>query len=231
MIRRLYKEFRIIKWPFIAAILSVPLTLLITEDCQLRWKIPTTVQLLCCALMGSAIFGQEFEYGMMEKLLTQPTSRVRIWREKLLVLVLCAGSGFLVNLINPEYCLPGLIRGFFFLNLDTVAYRNKERNIFLKAIIHIGPAYLAIMCAGSCAALYIRKTHTAFWGSLTSTLFIMILWQFMISLGFSLFGMSSILYSTRFQTYDNTIYITLPMFLWGMVIYILARKKFMKLEV
>lgn len=231
MIKRLYKEFQILKWPFIAAVLSVPLTLLITQDSELRWNIPIVIQLLCCAIMGSAIFGQEFENITMEKLLAQPMSRVRIWREKILVLGLCAGGAALVNIINPEYYFPRELRGIFLPNLEKYAYMNESGDILLNFIIPIGLGNLGLMCAGLLMALYIRKTHTAFWGALTSTLFIMILWQFMLSLGFSVFGMSSIIYSEGFRTYDKTINISFPLFLWCAVAYIMGRRKFLILEV
>ncbi|MBN1901870.1 hypothetical protein JW926_11160, partial [Candidatus Sumerlaeota bacterium] len=85
--------------------------------------------------------------------------------------------------------------------------------------------------AGIFMSLYIRKTHTAFWGALTSTAFIMILWQFMIKIGFSIFGMGAILYGDGFQIYGYIINMALPLLLWGVLAYILARRRFLSLEV
>lgn len=231
MKKRLYKEFQIIKWPFIIAALSFPFTFLITEDPELRWNIPIAIQLLCCAIMGSAIFGQEFEHSTMEKLLSYPLSRIRIWREKMLVLGFCTAGAALVNSINPEYYFPGTTHGNFLPNLQDLSYINERQNIFLNFIIPIGLGYLALLCSGIFMSLYIRKTHTAFWGALTSTLFIMILWQIVIPLGFSLLGISSMLYNEVYQTFDKNTNISLPLFLWSIAAYLLARKKFMKLEV
>ena len=138
MIRRLYKEFQIIRIPFIAAVLSVPLTLLITEDSNLRWNIPIIIQLLFCAIMGSAIFGREFEHGAMEKLLAQPVKRIRIWREKILVLALCYGGMALVNLINPVYYLPRRIEGVFLPYVVVEANINETRSFILNFIIPVG---------------------------------------------------------------------------------------------
>ena len=56
---------------------------------------------LCCVLMGASCFGNEFQHRTLPLLLAQPLSRLRIWREKMIVL----SSAVLLALAAYGLCL------------------------------------------------------------------------------------------------------------------------------
>jgi ABC-type transport system involved in multi-copper enzyme maturation permease subunit len=179
--------------------------------------------------MSAASLGSEFENNTMERLLSQPLSRKQLWHEKMGVLFICI-----------EAAVFAYIAGFFLLE-NKISISLKD--FFFRARV-IGPVYLCLnyylpiqfaflssVCAGTLMALYLKKTHTAFWASITATALILVIWQFLLSICLSILGIKSLLYGEKAQEYGNAIQLGLPLFLWCIVSYFLARRKFMRMEV
>ena len=81
---RLAKEARALLpfWAALAGLIAVPFLLLLQRP--MDFAMPAFW--LGCALLGSVVFGQEFQHRTMGLLLTQPVSRRRLWWEKMFVL-------------------------------------------------------------------------------------------------------------------------------------------------
>lgn len=127
------------------------------------------------------IFGAEFEYGTLGRLLSQPITRRRIWLEKsaaffLVVFVLLAAHDVCYLAVTPRLKLMeeasaaithriGLERGMQGYEGQT----NFLSNFFLPVLGSQFTLFYISLLALSCgltASLFIRKTYTAFWAAL-----------------------------------------------------------------
>lgn len=228
MMRRVLKEFRILFWPWACALMIAPVCYILFDDDKILLYIPSG-QIILCFIMSAASLGSEFENNTMERLLSQPISRQQLWHGKMGVLFICI-----------EAAVFAYIAGFFLME-NKISIPLKD--FFFRARV-IGPVYLCLnyylpiqfaflssVCAGTLMALYLKKTHTAFWASITATALILVIWQFLLSICLSILGIKSLLYGEKAQEYGNAIQLGLPLFLWCIVSYFLARRKFMRMEV
>lgn len=174
------------------------------------------------------VLGSEFENNTLERLLSQPVPRTRLWREKIGVLAGCVGIIFLMSLavfyLFTNLSLIALLDFFHLARFNGLA-------VLLNFFIPAACAYLSSITAGTLMALYLKKTHTAFWASLTATALILVVWQFLLSIILSILGMKVLLYGEKAQEYGKAIQIGIPLFLWCIISYLLARRRFMTLEV
>jgi len=225
MIRRLLKEFAPLAWPFFFAIIIVQLSVILTDETLYVFWFVLGGQIILCYLMGTASFGSEFENNTLERLLSQPVPRIALWREKMGVLAGSVGVIFLLSMaVFYLYANPAILDFFHRARFNGLA-------VLLNFFIPAACAYLSSLCAGTLMALYLKKTHTAFWASLTSTALILVIWQFLLSICLSILGMKMLLYGEKAQEYGIAIQAGLPLFLWCIVSYSLARRKFMRMEV
>ncbi len=100
---RLLKEFRLIAPYGIPAILCAPAALVVSLPSNLHVQFflhsfTFGLQILTFHLMGAVLFGGEFTEKTMERLLSNPVPRARIWREKLGLMTALLCIGLIVNL-------------------------------------------------------------------------------------------------------------------------------------
>jgi len=215
--RRFWKEFRCIARPFFVMIGIIPLSIIIDND-LMKTLIPIrSIHILCCIMMGCAVFGNEFEYNTMERYLCQPLKRIRLWREKMAVLGFCVTIPFILHL-------------FVYINIFLL-YR--DWLFILKHIFLHGLLYLVALSVAPLATLYLKKPHTAFWATLASTgVFVIVFSEILLSVLILLLKKSwGDFIQKFFISYEDLLYIGMPLLLWCLVCYFLARHNFIRLEI
>jgi hypothetical protein len=130
------------------------------------------VQTLSFYLAACVLFGAEFQSGSMQRLLTQPLSRNRIWLEKSFVLILLitigVGIDYLLNIRADAnlYKIENLISSLY--PSDTVVREGMttlnnfrdgaSRKMFLCGLMALSTA--------PTLSLWLRQSHITFWASL-----------------------------------------------------------------
>jgi ABC-type transport system involved in multi-copper enzyme maturation permease subunit len=92
---------------------------------------------------AARLFGAEFDHGTLERLLSQPIARERIWREKLLALTIVLAGAFLALQLAR----------WLFLGLGPSAY---------DLVV-----CLAALSGGTLVSLYLRQSFLALWGAMS----------------------------------------------------------------
>jgi len=216
---RLEKEFRPLVTAWIPAIMII-LSLWVIYDIEKGFLLSWFTQLIASFLMGAIVFGVEFECGTMERLLSQPIERKRVWREKMGIL---AFAIFIPFLLLSVFCM-------IFLRNELIEYCGRRLHWPLETyeagfLFFFIMSYGSAFCAGPFMALTIRKTHTAFWAAVTSTAFIVVVWLFFVSM------IPEPASGGKFSLYSLIIPAWIPLLIWNVTTYLLARRKFMQLEV
>lgn len=116
-------------------------------------------------LMAVLLFGLEFRHGAIDRLLAQPITRSRIWAEKMMVMGLICFATVIVGIMvywqmDAWVERMGAISGY----QGTLKWFTEDLvERWVIASILIG---LVATASGSLVSLWIRQTHTAFWGAL-----------------------------------------------------------------
>lgn len=153
---RLVKEIRLVApWSAAAVVLLFAVPPFLGEEERIR--IFFAAYLLLAAIAPAArLFGAEFDHGTFERLLSQPISRVRIWREKLGVLALVTALAF------------GSLQ--------------LARHLFLGS----GPSGVdLVVClvgfsGGPLVSLYFRQSFLALWGSVCLPVVPIWIWVYLV---------------------------------------------------
>jgi ABC-type transport system involved in multi-copper enzyme maturation permease subunit len=153
MTARLAKEIRqLAPWPLAATILlfSVPPFLGSETAIQAVFLIYHVV-----AVFGPAarIFGAEFDERTIERLLSQPIARVRIWREKLLALALTT---------TLALAALQLARSLFLVSSLGLSFDHLENSSGLDLVM-----CLVAFTGGPLVSLYARQSFLALWGAMS----------------------------------------------------------------
>jgi ABC-type transport system involved in multi-copper enzyme maturation permease subunit len=140
---RLVKEIRqLAPWPAAGILLlfAVP-PFLGTERLIVEFYLVYLV--LAVFAPAARLFGAEFDHGTLERLLSQPISRRRIWREKLCALAVV------------------LALAFFALQLARRLFLGSGPSAFDLVVC------LAAFSGGPLVSLYLRESFLALWGSMS----------------------------------------------------------------
>ncbi len=153
MTARLAKEIRqLAPWPLAATLLlfAVPPFLGSERAIQAVFLIYHVV-----AVFGPAarIFGAEFDERTIERLLSQPIARVRIWREKLLALAFTTTLAF---------AALQLARGLFLVSSLGLSFDHLENSSGLDLVV-----CLVAFTGGPLVSLYARQSFLAVWGAMS----------------------------------------------------------------
>jgi ABC-type transport system involved in multi-copper enzyme maturation permease subunit len=124
-------------------------------------------------LLGISSFGQEFNQGTFQVLLSQPMERARVWRTKITVLAVAFLSVWLVAVVSlwsqfyiyDHLHLTAYLKGHIHLVYDSGAV--------CYAVIFLTVAALAVSSGGLWTTLLLRQTAGAFWFTLIIPLAIM----------------------------------------------------------
>ncbi len=186
------------------------------------WGFAVLAEFVFFLLAGSVLFGAEFSDSTMERLLSQPVPRERIWKEKIFSLVAVLIPCMFFNLGDSvsRYLRLGPYRwGNFMTIMDALG------SFFLA----LTAASIAISTAPM-LALYTRKTHTAFFGSLVlplaGLLLVLMLSQIIASMLPRAPGQASI-NESRLSLIVFFVFASV----WCSSTYWLARRRFLKLEI
>jgi hypothetical protein len=221
------KEWRIIA-PVAAVILCVHLLayaeLLLNADrlWSNTWGYLLTAQWVLFHILAVLPFGMEFHSGSMERLLSQPVNRRRIWWRKVTPMIVFFA---LVFLLNTLLYLVQESRIIEFLSSAGVSRRGWHYTFPRMAPFVVIPALMAT-CGGLCMSLYARKLLVAFWMAL--------LLPFIGSIVIIFF--LTILNYCGWVSYERYPWIAWSIMAWLAVVYpaatyTLAYRRFMRLEV
>lgn len=223
---RLWKEFRILALAWVVAVIVAPMAEYGFFHKMDELFYMFVIQVFACFVMGSQAFGTEFTLGTMERLLSQPVGRERIWREKMLVLGLLVFSSFIVMciaflLLQYKIFSEPLPPPWMRIDPDFASFFRSNLDKWFALAVVFGLAYLSAVCGGPLMSLYLRQSHTAFWASIIIPVIIVLLFHEMIPSNF----VNQNIFNFLFEIVFN------PLSLWCIISYILARRKFMRLEV
>jgi ABC-type transport system involved in multi-copper enzyme maturation permease subunit len=202
-------------YTWILPITGVPLVIMIHKAI---WYY-ALAHVLLSFLMGAAIFGREFDLGTMERLLSQPISRKKLWLHRIKILVYTV---LIPPLIGFTIILP-----FHVLHLANYLYRHSLNEFLLNYALTFTLLLFSGLSSGILMSLYIRNTNTAFWASIASTGSAAILWVIIGPFTLNLICGRDIMYGK----YTLFFMAGIPLFLWSITAFFLARRKFMRIEV
>lgn len=183
------------------------------------------IQLLIFHLAAVNLYSHEFSFLTMDRLLSQPVSRYRLWCEKaaaLLIMVL------LVLAANASLCL--------FVKHLLTRIHSTMRNLHLVEVGLIIPLCAAAlaMASGPLMALLIRQTRTAFLASLVLPVLILTIFSYFdYTVIQAIFGKAfsdwaNAYFYRSLGEFNLMILFTIP---WFLVVFPLGWLKFKRLEV
>jgi hypothetical protein len=204
MRRRLAKEIRqLAPWPAAATVLLFAVPPFVGDEDRI-WRLFFPLYLVLAVFAPAArVFGGEFDQGTVERLLSQPIARLRIWREKLLALGLTTAVAFAALQLARH-----LFLGKRLDPLDDV-----ESSLGLDLVM-----CLVALSGGPLVSLYCRQSFLALWGAISLPAAPMWIWLFL-------------LYLTLGHFHVGFFWVHIPpMIVYVPVAYVLARRLFLNLE-
>jgi len=235
---RLKKEFRVLAPYAIAAILTA-LAVGIWVDVAnpvnvaMHRMIVLTIHFILFLMMSVLIFGAEFSDKTMERLLAQPMSRVRLWREKMGILLVMLAALVIFDVIIQhwitfEYVKAGAaLRGEDFQNYWKMF---PIYNISFYLFVTTSALALLAFSSGPLMVLYLRQSHVAFWAALVAPVFLFVLFMGIDS--FILLPIFKVSLFVQIQIrFGDAGEVSIPSMIWALIAYFLARRRFMTLEV
>jgi hypothetical protein len=151
----MYKEARPLFWPWCALVLAGALPL-VRPLHSIAW-ISSVGFLLGIPLLASLAFGDEFQHRTLSLLLSQPISRMEIWREKLIVTMVAVASAALI------LSLPG---------------QRSEHQVDVRVWAFVGVAIIAITASATFWTLLARSTLGGAVLNVAALLFIIMAFRF-----------------------------------------------------
>jgi len=212
MRRRLRKEIRAL-WPYWLGFWALEALFLVFAFSEEFHPVLGPAVILglaaAAALLGVAVFGSEFGNGTMERLLSEPISRNRVWNEKTLFLAVITG-------IVP--LAAGLI----------IPFEDPFSNTYPFVSSLALTIFLISLGFGPLLSLVFRQTHLAFWGLLVAVLgwyLAITVLDLLIRIPFPAIWLSNLL--PRFLWHFYAPLLFLPASIAG---FFLGRRKFLRLE-
>lgn len=230
---RLKKELRLLGAPALGAVVAGPYAAFVVHQGGTIFHHPTyfaalIAQLILIFLIASVVFGAEFGLSTMARLLSQPLSRGKLWREKMGVLALAL---FLILLADTP-----LFACFFHDHrlASDLSHQSLLRQLLDSGLGGMLAVVLVAFGTAPLMALYLRQTHTAFWAALVTPVFLGIVALF-LDLTFvrpvagkgSLDALNRVLWPVL-GDFGLPLFLSLP---YAALTYTLARKRFLNLEV
>lgn len=230
---RLKKELRLLGAPTLVAVGAGLYAAYSASSCLRPYNnlvVPAAAiaQMLLAFLICTLAFGSEFGFSTMARLLSQPVSRTRLWREKMGVLGLV-----LLTILAADVPLFA-----FYHHVKTVSGApvvTGPVGRLLDSGLGLG-IFVGLVALGTAPlmALYLRQTHTAFWASLVTPVLLAILAAF-LDITFiqplAKVGVFDRVNNALFPTlgdYGLPLSFCLP---YATLTYFLARRRFLNLEV
>ena len=244
MKKRLLKEMRVMQWPWLLSLAAVPVSILLFKEPAYSSALAFGLQMFAALVMGSMVFGREFGDKTMERLLSLPGGRRRLWGEKMLALMLCVGSCLFVfavvflYLLNLEEFLRSLQRILMLFGMNwneskeftLHAYQFRQPTL-LGLLGLVGCLYFSAVFTGPLMALYLRSTLTAFWASIVTIGMILVVWPFLGMPVYLFFIGLEPIYLNEIRPHLLYYLYGFPLGVWCVVSYFLARRKLILLEV
>lgn len=213
---------------------------------NLVMQVTGIVHLVLMLLAGSTLFGAEFSYGSIHRILAQPISRNRIWFEKTAILfalaILMVAMDWLVCQRISVYIgkVETIINMADLPDPGINLFRYHDLYPFPWEMLTIG---LIAVATAPTVSLFIRQTHTTFWASLIAPVggmlimlgFFMMIDTYIFRNHFSLLEwiMKSPNWIKSRPALDQGLYwqFMIPGLVWSAILYPLGWLKFKRLEV
>lgn len=183
--------------------------------------------------ISCTLFNHEFMNQTMELLLSRPIHRLQLWYEKFVVLIVCNLSLFIIycyaaNLnINPEWevlILRNLYPPYIF---SWIMFAPEGKIVKYLIALFLSPLFLLFLVSiviGPFIALYLKNKHFVVVFS-ASLVFFILLFIIALTVGERL---TAILDGNQF---DNQLFIDLYILLISIFCYLMARRRFQRMEI
>jgi ABC-type transport system involved in multi-copper enzyme maturation permease subunit len=205
MTRRLAKEIRqLAPWPAAATVLLFVIPSFLEGGRMVR-AVFLLYLLLAVFAPAARVFGAEFDQRTIERLLSQPIARGRIWREKILALALMTVLAFSALQLARSFFLGGSLH-YALDDLDS----SSGVDLWMC---------LAAFTGGPLVSLYVRQSFLALWGALSLP-------------GIAIWGWLFLVYLALGHFHVGFFWVHIPpMILYVPIAYVAGRRLFLNLEV